>query len=213
MSHQLNYKISGDIYENNPPLIPMLRSPYFIDNLPSNSEEIPPRFELRDFSPEPPENLHIPQPRPIQRLPQYRPQPQPQQNKPTTTLEYKTLSYANSGNPEVWGPAFWFSLHNGALRYPKQASPIWKERMKHFIMGIPVMVPCEKCADHATAHLEDNWSNMDNIVSGRDNLFKFFWEFHNFVNQRLGKPQMSLEDAYKLYGGNIKVTKLVITQE
>jgi hypothetical protein len=123
------------------------------------------------------------------------------------------VSYANSGNPEVWGPAFWFSLHNGALRYPKQASPIWKERMKHFIMGIPVMVPCEKCADHATAHLEDNWSNMDDIVSCRDNLFKFFWEFHNLVNQRLGKPQMSLDDAYKLYGGNIKVTKLVITKE
>ena len=72
-------------------------------------------------------------------------------------MKYKTDRYVNSANPEVWGPAFWFSLHNGALRYPIQASPTWKERMKHFILGIPVMVPCEKCADHATAHLEANY--------------------------------------------------------
>ena len=213
MSRELNYKISGDIYEEEitkPPYIFTISNPYFIDDLSSNSEEAPPRFELRDF----PHEQTLPTPQQLHRPPQPpRPSPKPQNLGGTTKLEYKTLSYANSGNPEVWGPAFWFSLHNGALRYPKQASPIWKERMKHFIMGIPVMVPCEKCADHATAHLEDNWSNMDNIVSGRDNLFKFFWEFHNFVNQRLGKPQMSLEDAYKLYGGNIKVTKLVITQE
>lgn len=123
-------------------------------------------------------------------------------------MKYKTDRYVNSANPEVWGPAFWFSLHNGALRYPIQASPTWKERMKHFILGIPVMVPCEKCADHATAHLEANYYRMDEIVSSRSNLFEFFWEFHNFVNERLNKPKMSLDNAYKMYSGEVLLTKL-----
>ena len=123
-------------------------------------------------------------------------------------LNYVTLEYANSGNPEVWGPAFWFSLHNGALRYPVNAAPLWRQRMKHFILGIPVMVPCEKCSDHATAYIEGNYQRIDNVVSGREELFKFFWEFHNYVNKRLGKPLMTLRAAYTMYSAKTNVTSL-----
>ena len=127
---------------------------------------------------------------------------------PVISMVYKTEKYSNTMNPEVWGPAFWFSLHNGALRYPINASPLWAERMKQFILGIPVMVPCVNCSEHATAHIETNADNLDTIVSGRANLFKFFWEFHNFINVRLNKPTMTLEEAYKLYNGEVYVTKL-----
>ena len=123
-------------------------------------------------------------------------------------LNYVTLEYANSGNPEVWGPAFWFSLHNGALRYPVNAAPLWRQRMKHFILGIPVMVPCEKCSDHATAYIEGNYNRIDTVVSGREELFKFFWEFHNYVNKRLGKPLMTLRAAYTMYSATTNVTSL-----
>jgi len=127
---------------------------------------------------------------------------------PEIHLYYKTEIYPNSGNPSVWGPAFWFSLHNGALRYPINPSPLWKERMKNFILGIPVMVPCEKCSDHASAHIEANYYRIDEITSSRSKLFEFFWEFHNFVNQRLGKSEMSLENAYRIYSGKVALTKL-----
>ena len=126
-------------------------------------------------------------------------------------LKYVTKDHANSGNPEVWGPAFWFSLHNGAIYYPIKASPTWCERMKYFILGIPVMVPCEKCSDHATAYIEANYDNLDNAVSGRDALFKFYLDFHNFVNKRVGKKDMSLAEAYKIYSSKTQVTKLDMT--
>ena len=45
-------------------------------------------------------------------------------------MKWTTLQYANSSDPNVWGPAFWFTLHNGAARYPIKASPICKESMK-----------------------------------------------------------------------------------
>ena len=61
------------------------------------------------------------------------------------------------------------------------------------------MIPCDKCQDHATAHIEANWNRLDDVVSGRDNLFKFFVDFHNRVNKRYNKPEMSYETAYKLY--------------
>ena len=100
----------------------------------------------------------------------------------TMKIRYKQLNNVNSGSPFVWGPAFWFSMHNGAWRYPKSASPFWKSRMKSFIQGIPVMLPCENCADHACAYIESQKHNLDHIVRGKDNLIKFFVDFHNFVN-------------------------------
>lgn len=123
-------------------------------------------------------------------------------------MKWQTVQYANSGDPQVWGPAFWFILHNGAARYPIKASPLCAERMKGFILGMEVMIPCEKCADHATAHIEANWRRIDEIVSGRKELFNFFVDFHNVLNRRYGKPEMGYEEAYKLYTGRTNVTKL-----
>ena len=127
---------------------------------------------------------------------------------PEMNMRWTTLKYANSSDPNVWGPAFWFTLHNGAARYPIKASPICAERMKGFIMGIPVMIPCEKCQDHATAHIEQNYYRMNEIVSGREQLFIFFVSFHNYVNKRYGKPEMDYKKAYDLYTRPTNVTKL-----
>lgn len=137
------------------------------------------------------------------------------ESKPDTVkidMKWETIQYANSGDPHVWGPSFWFTLHNGAARYPIKAAPLCAERMKGFILGIPVMLPCEKCQDHATAYIEENWFRINEVVSGREHLFDFFNSFHNSINIRHGKPVMSVEDAYKLYTGRTNVTKLTYTE-
>ena len=123
-------------------------------------------------------------------------------------MKWTTLQNANSKHPDVWGSAFWFSLHNGASVYPVKATSICAERMKGFIIGIPIMIPCEKCQDHATAYIEQNYHRLNEIVSSRQNLFNFFVSFHNYVNERYGKPQMGYEEAYDLYTKGVNVTKL-----
>jgi hypothetical protein len=80
--------------------------------------------------------------------------------------------------------------------------------MKGFIMGMPYMIPCEKCQDHAIAHIEQNYYRMNEIVSGREQLFNFFVSFHNYVNKRYGKPEMDYKKAYDLYTSSTNVTKL-----
>jgi len=105
----------------------------------------------------------------------------------------------NFASPEVWGPRFWFTLHNGALNYPSLANPLCIERMKNFILAIPIMIPCHTCKDHALAYIETHKDYLDMICAERDKLFKFFVDFHNYVNKRQNKPEMSYDDAYKLY--------------
>jgi hypothetical protein len=123
-------------------------------------------------------------------------------------MRYETVNHPNTGDPAVWGSAFWFTLHNGSIRYPINASKLVADRMKGFIRGIVYILPCPDCAAHATSFIENPNNNFDTICSGRENLFDFFCQFHNYVNKRYGKPEMSTADAYKLYSNGANVTKL-----
>jgi hypothetical protein len=125
----------------------------------------------------------------------------------TATWQHSNTANTNMSDPSVWGSAFWFSLHNGASKYPVHASGIWVERMKGFILGIPYILPCDNCSEHARAYIDHHYSNLNEICSGRSRLFAFFVDMHNMVNKRLGKPYMSVEDAYKLYSGVGKVER------
>jgi len=125
-----------------------------------------------------------------------------------TTLTYRRITSENTADPSVWGSAFWFSLHNGAKHYP--ATPTASEviRMKGFIRGLSVILPCGVCKYHADLFVQQHETQIDDICSSKDSLFDFFVDFHNAVNERNGKPKMSYTDARKLYENTFEVVKL-----
>ncbi len=122
---------------------------------------------------------------------------------PPLTLHVSETTVENFSDPNIWGPAFWFTIHNGANHYPENASPIVAERMKGFLLGLPEMIPCRNCQVHARAHLEG--SDLDEVCSGRASLFKFLVDFHNYVNKRYNKPVMAVEDAIALYSNGATI--------
>ena len=69
--------------------------------------------------------------------------------------------------------------------------------MKQRIKALPVEIPCMKCRSHCSAFIES--SNLDEVVSSRENLFRFYFTFHNKVNERLGKPIMDYDRAKEIY--------------
>ena len=73
------------------------------------------------------------------------------------------------------------------------------------------MLPCEVCQGHANNHIQKHKANLDTITNGRENLFKFFVDFHNIVNKRYNKPIISVKDAYKLYNNGANVNTMVIS--
>lgn len=121
-------------------------------------------------------------------------------NAPTTVM--KPSPHSNTVSPRVWGRALWFSLHNGALNYPDDPDDEKKQMMINFILGLPIMLPCDMCKNHAHEYIQSRKNTLHNVVQNSRNLFKFFWEFHNDVNRRTGKPTMTLEAVYNLYRTN-----------
>jgi len=105
----------------------------------------------------------------------------------------------NLQNPRVWGPGLWLTLHVGSLNYPLKASQIVVERMKNFILGLPYILPCNTCSEHSNTYILSRECNLETICSGRNTLFKFFVDLHNYVNKKLNKPIITLEEAYHIY--------------
>ena len=127
-------------------------------------------------------------------------------------ISFKEEGIYPISSPQIFGPPLWFSLHNGAAHYPDNPSPIARMQMKNVILGLPVLIPCKNCQNHATSHIEKHYDQLDDICSSKDKLFKFFVDFHNYVNKRYNKPIMSYEDAYKLYMGEVKFSPFNYSQ-
>lgn len=107
----------------------------------------------------------------------------------------------NTPYNEMDGAIQWFTFHRGALAYPKNPSPHTQKKMSDFIMGIYLILRCEKCSEHAQLYTEEKLrdGSISEAVKNRKNLFEFFVDFHNYVNHRQGKKIMSYEEAKILY--------------
>ncbi|ASZ85140.1 160L [Cherax quadricarinatus iridovirus] len=114
------------------------------------------------------------------------------------SIRYKT--HGSSYDPESFGPAFWFTLHNGVTAYPDKPTKYIQGEMIKLISALHVLIPCAKCKEHFYTYISS--TDLNKITSSRENLFEFFVNVHNFVNKRNFKPQMSLQDAKRLYGFN-----------
>lgn len=114
-------------------------------------------------------------------------------------MEWEDVVGLPLSDPSVFGPPLWFTLHNGTHKYPEQASKITAERMKGFILGIPYILPCENCMEHARAYITSKYNELDDICSGKQKLFRFFVDMHNYVNKRYNKPIIGYEEAERIY--------------
>jgi hypothetical protein len=99
--------------------------------------------------------------------------------------------------PDVWGPLQWKSLHYSASGYEENPNAIVQKLMRDRINALPIEIPCASCRSHCLEYIEK--SNLNDVVKSRNNLFEFFVNFHNAVNKRLNKPQVSIDEAYKMY--------------
>ena len=106
----------------------------------------------------------------------------------------------SSHDPDIFGPPFWFTLHNGITTYPINPTPFVQNGMKQLLLNLPLIVPCLTCKEHFYTFLRN--ADLDQATSSRENLFSFFVDIHNYVNKRYNKPMMSLEEAKIIYGYN-----------
>lgn len=117
--------------------------------------------------------------------------------------------YGSSYDPSVFGPPFWFILHNAAVTYSDFPTLKEKYDMKNLIVNMRLLIPCITCRNHYSLFVYN--MDKDLCVQSRENLFAAFNDIHNFVNRRTRKQEMSLDDAKELYGFYTKNTLVKIS--
>jgi FAD-linked sulfhydryl oxidase len=102
--------------------------------------------------------------------------------------------------PIIWGPSAWLLLHCIAATYPANPTELVKRQYYTFILALGNVLPCPTCRSHYKRTLGELGFCIGHL-SNRDTLFKFVFDLHNAVNQRLGKPVQEhyayIVDKYK----------------
>lgn len=107
-------------------------------------------------------------------------------------------------DPAKFGPCLWRSIHIIALGYPENPTEIDKQTYTNYYRDLWKIIPCLKCSLNYRRH----WTELPiySFLDSREHLFEWTVLLHNIVNKELGKKQISLEEAYKIYNNDRIIT-------
>lgn len=130
--------------------------------------------------------------------------------------------------PASWGPVFWTEMHIAALDYSSKLPEIkddgtpekqeaiarWEEHMKTteemtvaYFAGLPYRLPCPKCGNHLLMHYKKlPYEEYVRGTMGTMKLFEYTVDLHNAVNEMLGKPTYTYDEAMKHYRDKFSAT-------
>lgn len=105
------------------------------------------------------------------------------------------MNHSKLHNPVYVGPGIWFVIHTltAEAKTPEQK----KDAIRH-IRTLQSKFPCLECKGHFGSYLEKH-PPEETINGSEDSLFVWSFNFHNAVNYRLKKAQVSLEDAKSIF--------------
>lgn len=92
--------------------------------------------------------------------------------------------------PQKFGPYFWGSLHLACL-YANDAAALGT-----FIQSFTEVLPCPACRTHFAEVLAVHAPPTEGTPL---DFFRWSVDVHNIVNERLGKPMTTLEEAFALW--------------
>ena len=92
---------------------------------------------------------------------------------------------------QEWGNATWYLFHTLSYKLKETESKHANELLMLFV-GICRNLPCPVCREDATKMLN---TSKTRLVTTRSDLLRFMWQFHNLVNNKLGKPEMTHKEV------------------
>lgn len=95
-----------------------------------------------------------------------------------------------------WGPSFWTTLHIIAYQTKKNINgfiPLVKQ--------IVEKLPCESCVKDGLIYIKNHPLKKIALLPNGDDISPFVWmcDFHNYVNRKLNKPEITWTDAYERF--------------
>lgn len=101
-------------------------------------------------------------------------------------------------NPKIWGPHGWFFIESIALSLPDKIPFILQNEIKHFLISLSSLLPCEKCRYHFSEYIKKT-NMMEADFSTKNQVFKWINDSHNNVRIINNNKIINLEDTIAYY--------------
>jgi len=138
-----------------------------------------------------------------------------EQGVPLSYFEAGYYGNVSSGDPRVFGPDAWRTLHRFSVHYPKSPTPQTRGACEMFLRGLPYMIPCPHCGYHLQEFMVlnekhagevreeclGNCTGVTSICGSQAIMVGFFARAHNNVNIHNYKwrPNFTTADVYAAY--------------
>jgi hypothetical protein len=100
-------------------------------------------------------------------------------------------------DPKIWGPHYWFFLHTLSMTYPKNPNAVNKKKYYEFIQNLPLFIPVESISGEFSKLLDKY--PVAPYLDNRESFIQWVHFIHNKINEKLEKPQISLNEFYVKY--------------
>jgi len=100
-------------------------------------------------------------------------------------------------DPKVWGPHYWFFLHTLAMTYPHHPNSVTKKKYYEFIQNLPLFLPVQEISTEFSK-LIDKYP-ITPYLDNRDSFVRWMHFIHNKINEKLEKPQLTLNEFFVEY--------------
>jgi hypothetical protein len=94
----------------------------------------------------------------------------------------------------IIGPGYWSALHKLSAEANTEEG---KKFFLYYLKFIRNHFPCIECKTHINEYINAN--PIEPYLKQEDGCFFWVWKFHNTVNRRLKKKEITLEEATKIY--------------
>lgn len=114
------------------------------------------------------------------------------------------MDFRTTLSNQLWGPALWKLLHLFAERIGTIPShPSEKQLWIGLLNNLRYTLPCVLCRTHYSNYISTYaFPNMD-----RESVRRWLYELHSWVNEQLGKPNISYDDLESIYNQPISLSQ------
>lgn len=105
-------------------------------------------------------------------------------------------------DPKIWGPHYWFFLHTVAMTYPHHPNAVTKKKYYEFIQNLPIFIPVEAISKEFEKFID--LYPITPYLDNRDSFVRWIHFAHNKINEKLEKPQITLNEFFVQYYNEYK---------
>jgi hypothetical protein len=105
-------------------------------------------------------------------------------------------------DPKIWGPHYWFFLHTVAITYPHHPNAVTKKKYYEFVQNLPLFIPVEQISKEMEKMID--LYPITPYLDNRDSFVRWMHFIHNKINEKLEKPQITLNEFFIQYYNEYK---------